>query len=1159
LSEKESLAVIDLQRYLGQVTGETPILLTAGEWKNNPAPAVLIGTPDNNSLIRVDTKSLGDQGYRLESITMKRQPVVIASGKTSQGAVNAVYGLLRELGFRFYMGSEAIPEHLPPGLPVSPVIKQPALQVRGVLPWYNFFNSPTTWDPVDHRTFADQLIRSGANFLGFHSYDFEPFAAYFEDDKAHWGRRLLNTSSPTWGTHALKTTSFPYDINKLFPHDYFGAATTRLEADQEEVIRIEQNLMRDALDYASRRGLYTCLGFEINGDPTNPEMRQAFLKRLNHILDQYPALDMVWLWQSETQGVQGFAPKYNLHVLPYALKGESPLNYYAMDRREIFKRIVEREEGEQVFLVKTEMGKSSRAAEGARLEQFAQLALNTLANRETPPRLILSGWGGDERLLSAEYYEGLDKILPEDVIFASLDHINPRERVDTIYHELPSGRERWPIPWLELDGDMWQPQSFVHIYEKMMRDIHQGGSQGALGIHWRTRELEENFAYLVDFAWNPGLTAKEFFKDLAMHCYSPDISARMASIHYRLDQLGYRWVGGGGQNECAPFTWGPGEEEKVGKLKAIREEIQAFLPEAGKGKARLEWLLDRIDWVLNYDKTQRTALEVKKLLDKAGSLEQPEQKKSLARLGLDLLEDGDMARALHAYARRVSTRGEYGVLATINTKAWVDWKNIREKCLQILDSPDRPLPEIPWEDPVELILPRHLGSVPAGEDLELKPYVVGENRKVWGHYRRIGTNRWTTVPLESVRGWVKRMVIPGEKIIQPGLEVAFSFQPEISLSPELGPLAITVMPNLQPETEPLSLKTFQVSQDIRVEAGKGQATPVRLEWTEIPQAIFYRVYRNDKMVAETSVPFFPDVPGKTENQYRVEAISLNGETLTEGRTEEIVLNDLPLPEKPELNTQVNSDAVVIYWPAVRNVSYKLERRPADKPDQRWDMLAEVSSKGGLDHVHQDKPPEGRWTYRLTPFNGLGQAGPAAGMTVCYPAKEILAKKFPLTSLPEQAKKHGEVTFTPEGAVFNGGHLTIPHQDWMNLERGFTLDFEFKFDELGGMPVLLCHGIWNSGGWFVQVLGGKLIVRLPGADAQGPEIKVNQWYKARFVFDGSHAHLAVNGEWIPQDGTEVNPLPLEQSLFIGNYTYTGNPYVFDGIMRNVRFVRDVLMD
>ena len=130
---------------------------------------------------------------------------------------------------------------------------------------------------------------------------------------------------------------------------------------------------------------------------------------------------------------------------------------------------------------------------------------------------------------------------------------------------------------------------------------------------------------------------------------------------------------------------------------------------------------------------------------------------------------------------------------------------------------------------------------------------------------------------------------------------------------------------------------------------------------------------------------------------------------------------------------------------------------------------------------------------------------------------------------------------------------------MNLERGFTLDFEFKFHELGGMPVLLCHGIWNSGGWFVQVLGGKLIVRLPGADAHGPEIKVNQWYKVRFVFDGTQVHLAVNDEWIPQDGTEVNPQLLEQSLFIGNYTYTGNPYAFDGIMRNVRFVRNVLMD
>ena len=54
----------------------------------------------------------------------------------------------------------------------------PVLTIRGVLPWYNFFNSPTAWDPIDHRAFADQLIRMGANFVGFHTYDSEPFAAF---------------------------------------------------------------------------------------------------------------------------------------------------------------------------------------------------------------------------------------------------------------------------------------------------------------------------------------------------------------------------------------------------------------------------------------------------------------------------------------------------------------------------------------------------------------------------------------------------------------------------------------------------------------------------------------------------------------------------------------------------------------------------------------------------------------------------------------------------------------------------------------------------------------------------------------------------------------------------------------------------------------------
>ena len=680
-SVSERLATADLQRYLAQVSGTLPTVEDVKSWKANPVPAVILGTPQTNPLL----KSLGikshDQGYYLANEIIGKTRVVIAAGNTSAGATNAVYGLLKELDFGFYLGSEAIPDSLPDKLEKNPVARNPVFSVRGVLPWYNFFNSPTTWDPVDHRAFVDQLVRMGANFVGFHAYDGEPFAAYEENEKMVWGGRLLNTHAPTWGTNPLPTRGFAFGIDKLFADDYFGARTTIDIKDPAAAIRAEQDVMRDALDYARKRGLHTCIGFEVAGDPLNPTFRDVFLKRINHLLDRYPSLDYIWIWQPETQGAQGFRETYNMHMLPYKLDPASQLPLYGMARRDVFHRIVDETKGEAPYFQDNEEGKVARANEGARLEQFGMLAYRALSHRKNAPKLVISGWGGDERLCSADYYDGLDKLLPKDVVFSSLDHIAPRERVDRVYGVLPKSRERWPIPWLENDGDQWHPQPYVHIFEKTARDMQAGGSQGVLGIHWRTRDLDENFAFLTQYAWEPGLTAEEFFKDYAHRCYNPAIADEMAGIHSKLDNLGYRWIGGGGQNECALFTWGPGEEAKTQALTKLRNEAADLLPKAKNSKTRLQWLIDNIDWVLDYGKAELDAVEAGKLLKQAKQAS-GEQAKNLAQSALDLLNNDDLAQALRTYTKRVTTRGEYGVLATINTKAVTAWRDTYNECLK---------------------------------------------------------------------------------------------------------------------------------------------------------------------------------------------------------------------------------------------------------------------------------------------------------------------------------------------------------------------------------------------------------------------------------------------------------------------------------------------
>ena len=1170
--EPERLATIDLQRYLGQVTGKVPKVISVGEWKKKPEAAVAIGTLEHNELlqtIKLDPAALGEEGYVLAENSVQNSPLVLAGGRTSAGAVNAVYGLLKQLGYGFYLGSEAVPDRLPAALGLTAsVIRKPALGIRGVLPWYNFFDSPTAWDPIDHRAFVDQLIRSGANFVGFHTYDGEPFAAIDKGGKMEWGARLLNTGTSTWGTHPMPASEYLYGADKFFAQKYFGADTTNLIKDDNEAVRREQDVMRDALAYAKARGLHTCLGFEVTGDPTQGAERENFLARLGHVLDQYPGLDVLWLWQPESEGSQGFRNQYVQVPLAGTLDLASLLVNYGIARRDLFKRAVENPTDQTPFVKDRTAEKMARAIEGARLEQYGQLACHALAHRQNAPKLAISGWGGEDRCLSAEYYEALDKLLPQDVIFTSLEYISPRARIDKIYSELPADRQRWPIPWMENDGDQWHPQPFVHIYEAMMKNVQASGSQGFLAIHWRTREIEENFAYLVESAWQPGLSADAFYQDLARRCYGPEVAPQMAGILNRLDALGYRWAGGSGQSECGNFAWSIGDEEHMKKLEALRAEAQALRPQARRGKERVEWLLHYMDWVIDYERAQIAAIKARELLNEAVKIREqnPGDAFLKAHLALVLMGQHSLETALHDFAQRLTTRGEYGVLATINTKAGWEWRSLLDQANAMVNelahrAPSSYVPP-PWKPAAQIQLPRLLGSVAAGEDLDLMPIVMNGGA-AWVHYRALGTKTWTTLPLKTVSGWVRRAVIPGGAIKQPGLEIAFS----MSRSPKdplaLGPLAVTVMPKTVVPPPPALIAAGPPAGALKPIVGEGKTSPIELRWNELPEADYYRVLRNGKPVVETGVAFLPDYPDRAAGQYVVQALR-GGQVLAASEPVAYRVADRPFSDAIELTAEANQGGVRLRWPATRSndtAYYKVAMKSPAPKKLKVIELGRIPASRISEHSLHSKPAHGAWTFLVTPISSSGREGNPAWASVIFPPAPVTtpAVDLPLTRKPDGAQVFGNVSFDKDGALFIDGYMEIPHVAAMNLGSGMTLTYEFEIEQTSNEPIMLCHGIWHGDGWYAQVLGGGLMIKTPGYDVNGPKIEHGRWYKVQYVFDGEHNHLWVDGRPIALAPTE--PLQVADTarpLVLGQYVSVDQRYCFKGRIRNVKIYPDVLM-
>ena len=403
---------------------------------------------------------------------------MVIAGTTPIGVLYGAYTFLEQMGIGFYLGGDTFPGHdLPLEIPPLDLAQKPVFAVRGSLPWYNFLNSPTTWDLDDFKYFFDQMAKMKNNFVGFHTYDSEPFAPYADaQGRLIYAEPLVTSLNYGWGAvRGLRTDQFGFGTGDYFDQELFGSRATTQSKNREDGIRRAQALLAAGLEYGKRRGVQVCVGFEVSGDPTRPESQAALEARLRELLRAYPMLDYVWLWQSESLGMGADIPAL-----------DSPLDVLVQTQRRHFEYLKD----------------PRRIAEAVRVSEYVRLGHAILKRLAPQMRLIVSGWGGDRWMRFSDFYEGFDKTLPPDVIFAALDNIDPSisPQVAAAYGKLSPQRERWPIPWYESDGggtrgDQFGPQTNAKAFSFLCRDAVAKGCQGLLAIHWRSRDVEEVAAW----------------------------------------------------------------------------------------------------------------------------------------------------------------------------------------------------------------------------------------------------------------------------------------------------------------------------------------------------------------------------------------------------------------------------------------------------------------------------------------------------------------------------------------------------------------------------------------------------------------------------------------------------------------------------------------
>jgi hypothetical protein len=490
---KTRLAVRELLTGLRMLNPAFEVRQTNGE----EAASVLLTLTIDASRFRAPEQQ-GQKEYEIAALTSGRHGTILRAA-SEQALLFAVFEFLERQGLVFGIDGSTAPLDHPPELllpaPGQPWTASPCFGVRGLLPWPDFLNCISVYNPEDFQAYFAAMLRMRFNLFGMHVYtenDPGPSAeSYLSFDFAGSGHRaaLEDTTVTSWGYLPQRTSTFKMGAADFFDGETFGSDATRLASDNWDIADRTTAMMRAAFQFAGELGIRIGIGFEPYQNPAEivralpPEAvshpggfiesstaRDLLERRLGDLLERYPMVDYVWLWQDEAANWTSREKNVPLSVTPFAQAHD--------------------------FLQRHAPGK----------------------------RLVLAGWGG-----VAQHFESLHQRLPEDIVFSALSDSLGWDPIHPAFGKLGS-RERWPIPWLEDDPSMWFPQFRASRFQTDMRRAQDLGCQGMLGIHWRHRIVDPTATYFARASWNRQLTAPDHYRNFCVTQASGNRAAELATL-----------------------------------------------------------------------------------------------------------------------------------------------------------------------------------------------------------------------------------------------------------------------------------------------------------------------------------------------------------------------------------------------------------------------------------------------------------------------------------------------------------------------------------------------------------------------------------------------------------------------------------------------------
>ena len=564
--------------------------------------------------------------------------------------------------------------------------------VRGVLPWHNFLCGPTSWNLSDYKKYLDQCKAGGINLVAFHTYSGggERYVNYVEPLIKIQYKNVLpeamldNGSSARWGYLPMKIKDYAFGTSRLFKEnkgDYFGADASVTAKTQEERYNKAQALMQQVLKMAHKRSIKMAMGFEFgvappeyasirtNGDmywrgegslvynPFDPDAIGILQATIDNILDTYKGIDYIWLWLNE-HSMFGVDPQT-------ALKNKLMSNWYTQNK--------------SFFQTNNTADKIVFA--GIWTYAWIRQAYTYIKKRNPQIKIVIGGWASEDQMTPV--VKGLDEALPNDIIFSLQNPEQGLSDQPAVMDSIATHRKVWIMPWLEGDRSLWYIEPRVELIKRQVAKAAIAKAEGVVAIHWRTEDIRENWEAYCKQADRPGLkeTTTDFYDSYCVENYG--IHSIGALSHW----LAVNDSVGAWRKLYAPeyFAYSPSwgrldknmEKRCDSTIGIIRDCLQK--EHNAKLKANLEWLLNRyyfIKWMDEVGRHMQAAWELRNEV-RLGKADTQKDKLHYKEAEAEL-EKAPLKELFTAYASQLRSRGELGILSSINQRVIGEYRQLKK-------------------------------------------------------------------------------------------------------------------------------------------------------------------------------------------------------------------------------------------------------------------------------------------------------------------------------------------------------------------------------------------------------------------------------------------------------------------------------------------------